>query len=96
MKKKKNWSVYIVRCKDNTLYTGISNNISHRLEAHNNGKGAKYINSARRPVKLMFVEEGYNVSGALKREYEIKRSGKIAKEKLIKVKTKAVKKRKKI
>lgn len=96
MKKKNNWSVYIVRCKDNTLYTGISNNVSHRIEAHNEGKGAKYITSARRPVKLVFVEEGYNVGDALKREYEIKHSGKSAKEKIVKAKTKVCKKRKKL
>jgi len=80
---KKKWSVYIVRCRDKTLYTGISNDVEKRVKAHNTGKGAKYIIPERRPVKLMYVEEGYDVGGALKRERAIKKSGKRAKEKLV-------------
>jgi predicted GIY-YIG superfamily endonuclease/Fe-S-cluster containining protein len=88
MKKKKNWSVYVVRCKDASLYTGISNDVKHRIKSHNSGKGAKYITAARRPVKLLYVEEGFDVGGALKREYAIKHSGKPAKELLVKRKRK--------
>jgi predicted GIY-YIG superfamily endonuclease len=88
MKKKKNWSVYIVRCRDGSLYTGISNDVKRRMEIHNTGKGAKYITPARRPVKLLYVEAGFCVGAALKRENAIKRSGKAAKETLVKTKKK--------
>lgn len=88
MKKKNNWSVYIVRCRDGSLYTGISNDVKQRMETHNTGKGAKYITSARRPVKLLYVEEGFDVGGALKREIAIKSSGKAAKEALVRAKKK--------
>lgn len=80
---KKNWAVYIVRCKDKTLYTGISKDVKKRIKAHNSGKGARYIIPKRRPVKLMYIEEGYDAGGALRRELSIKRSGKKAKEKLV-------------
>ncbi|MGD0566623.1 MAG: GIY-YIG nuclease family protein [Candidatus Goldiibacteriota bacterium] len=83
MPKKKNWSVYILRCADDTLYTGISNNVEKRIAAHNSGKGARYIIPARRPAALDYVEEGFDVGGALKREHAIKKSGRAAKEKLI-------------
>ena len=80
----KGWSVYVVRCADKTLYTGISNDVKKRVKAHNSGKGAKYIIPARRPVKLLYVEEGFDAGGALKRERQIKKSGKRAKETLVK------------
>jgi putative endonuclease len=83
-KRKKKWSVYIVRCKDSTLYTGISNDVKRRVSMHNKGRGAKYIIPARRPVELVYVEEGYTLPKAMKREIKIKRSGKFAKEKLTK------------
>jgi putative endonuclease len=85
-KKVKDWKVYVVRCADKTLYTGISNNVAERVKKHNSGRGAKYIVAERRPVKLVYVEEGFDVGGALKRELQIKRSGKAAKEKLVKKK----------
>ena len=47
---------YIVRCRDGTLYTGWTNNLEKRMEAHNSGKGARYTKS-RRPVKLVYYEE---------------------------------------
>ena len=62
--KKKQFSVYILKCKDETLYTGI------RL--HNQGKGAKYTKS-RRPVVLKYLETGFSHGNALRREVEIKR-----------------------
>ncbi|UXR45087.1 GIY-YIG nuclease family protein [Staphylococcus simulans] len=63
--------IYIVRCKDDTLYTGYTNNIQARIEKHNAGKGAKYTKT-RRPVVLVY-QEGYETkSEAMKREYEIK------------------------
>ena len=66
-----NWYVYIVECSDLTLYTGITTDIAKRIEAHNNGSGAKYTKS-RRPVVLKKSFECKNKSEALKLEYKIK------------------------
>jgi putative endonuclease len=88
IKKKKIWSVYMVRCKDGSLYTGISNDVPNRIKSHNSGRGAKYITAAKRPVKLEYLEEGFTYSGALKREYAVKHSGKAEKEALVKNKKK--------
>ena len=74
--------VYIVRCSDQTLYTGWTNHLKERIDAHNAGKGAKYT-KARRPVKLVYFETFEYKSDALKREYQIKQLKKIEKEKLI-------------
>ncbi|MBU0482917.1 MAG: GIY-YIG nuclease family protein [Proteobacteria bacterium] len=68
---KKKWYVYIVRCLDNTLYTGIARNLAQRIEQHNSNKGAKYTRS-RGPVTLVYAEEQHNRSEASKREYQIK------------------------
>ena len=65
------YAVYILRCADGTLYTGITNDLSHRLAAHNGGKGAKYTRS-RRPVELVYAEGQPDKSAALRRELEIK------------------------
>ncbi|MEA1917465.1 MAG: GIY-YIG nuclease family protein [Campylobacterota bacterium] len=66
------YSVYIVKCSDNTLYTGIAKDVTKRLDEHNNSsKGAKYT-KARRPVTLLHVEELEDRSSASKREYAIK------------------------
>ena len=62
---------YIVKCSDETLYTGWTNNLEKRLEAHNSGKGAKYTKT-RRPVKLVYFEEYDTKQEAMKREYAIK------------------------
>ena len=62
---------YIVKCSDETLYTGWTNNLKKRLEAHNSGKGAKYTKN-RRPVELVYFEEYDTKQEAMKREYEIK------------------------
>ena len=65
--------VYILTCKDNTLYTGITTDIEKRVEEHNNSeKGAKYTR-ARRPVVLSYSENAENRSEASKREYAIKK-----------------------
>lgn len=74
--------VYIVRCKDDTLYTGITKNLQKRIKEHNKGKGAKYTRG-RFPVRLCYVEEGAGVSWALKREREIKRLSRSRKQALI-------------
>ena len=64
--------VYIVKCSDNTLYTGIATDVDRRLIEHNTSdKGAKYTR-VRRPVELVFKEKLEDRSSACKREYEIK------------------------
>jgi len=66
--------VYIVRCSDDTLYTGIATELERRIEEHNGNtdKGAKYTRT-RRPVILVYSEEYIDRSSASKREYEIKK-----------------------
>lgn len=68
----KSWFVYILRCGDDTLYTGSTDDISRRLAAHNSGKGAKYTRG-RGPLELVYSEELPTHSDALKREFAIKR-----------------------
>lgn len=63
---------YIVECSDGTLYTGWTNNIEKRIEAHNEGKGAKYTKT-RLPVKLRYYETFQTKQEAMQREYQIKR-----------------------
>lgn len=66
------WYVYIINCsKDDTLYTGITNNLEKRIAAHNKGTGAKYT-KGRTPVTLIKYFECSNKSEALKLEYKIK------------------------
>ena len=62
---------YIVRCCDNTLYTGWTTDLDRRMEAHNSGKGAKYTRS-RRPVELIYAERFDTNQEAMRREWEIK------------------------
>ncbi len=73
---------YIVKCNDDTLYTGWTNDIEKRVEAHNAGKGAKYTKT-RRPVELVYWEEFETKEDAMKREYAIKQMTRKAKNKLI-------------
>lgn len=63
--------VYILRCSDDSLYTGWTNNLEKRVKAHSNGKGAKYT-KARLPIELVYFEEYENKIEAMKREYAIK------------------------
>jgi len=74
--------VYIVRCSDNTLYTGYTNDLDGRIESHNDGTGSKYTRS-RLPVFLKYYEEHKTKSSAMKREAEIKKLSRIEKIKLI-------------
>lgn len=62
---------YILKCKDETLYTGWTNDIKKRLKAHNTGKGAKYTKT-RRPVELVYLERFETKEEAMRREYAIK------------------------
>ena len=76
----KQWCVYIVRCADDTLYTGITNDLEKRITTHNAGTGAKYTKS-KRPVSLAYCEPAIDRSAASKREYQLKqlsRNGKLA------------------
>ena len=77
------WYLYILRCKDNTLYTGITTDLEKRLEAHRSGKGAKYTRG-RAPLELVYQESCGSHSNALKREAEIKKLPRTAKELLVK------------
>ena len=69
--KKERWSVYIVECADRTLYTGVAISVDERIDAHNEGRGARYTRG-RRPVRLRYREEGMSRADALRREHEIK------------------------
>jgi len=66
------WTVYILRCADGTLYCGVTNNIERRLTQHNSGKGAKYT-MRRGPVTLVYSEAAPDRSAAQKREAAIKK-----------------------
>lgn len=76
------WKLYILRCGDGSLYTGITTDVEKRLEAHRTGKGAKYTRG-RGPLELVYREECGDHSTALKRELEIKRLPREEKQKLI-------------
>ncbi len=73
---------YILQCKDDTFYTGWTNNLEKRIKDHNDGKGAKYT-KARRPVKLVYYETYETKKQAMKREYEIKQLSRKEKKELI-------------
>ena len=70
-----NYFVYILKCADETLYTGITVDLEKRIAAHNAGKGAKYTRG-RKPVYLFYSEECADRSSALRRESEIKKMSK--------------------
>jgi len=77
-----NWYVYILRCGDGTLYTGITDDVPRRLAAHRSGRGAKYTRG-RGPLEVVYTEQAPDKSAALRREYQIKRLTRQEKEKLI-------------
>jgi predicted GIY-YIG superfamily endonuclease len=74
--------VYILRCRDGSLYTGIAKDVLGRVKLHNEGRGAAYTRS-RLPVELLYQQEGLTHSEALVREAEIKRLPRSKKEKII-------------
>ena len=76
------WYLYILRCGDNTLYTGITTDVEKRFEAHKSGKGAKYTRG-RGPLELAYREECGTHSDALKREAQIKKLTREQKQALI-------------
>lgn len=81
METKKNYT-YMVRCRDGSLYTGWTNDLEKRIQAHNQGTGAKYTKT-RRPVELVYYEEYESKIQAMKREYEIKQLPKKKKEEMV-------------
>lgn len=76
------WFIYVLLCKDKSLYTGISNNLEQRIKDHQHGKGGKYTKS-HKVLKLLYCEQVPDRSSALKRELEIKSWPKSAKITLI-------------
>ena len=68
----KTWYLYILRCGDGSLYTGITDDVQRRLKAHSQGKGAKYTRG-RGPLELVHQESCGSHSDALKREIEVKK-----------------------
>jgi len=75
------WVVYMLRCSDGSLYTGITTDLKRRLDEHNSGKGAKYT-IFRTPVSPVYIELGHDQSSALSREAKIKSLSKDEKESL--------------
>lgn len=78
----KSWYLYILECRDGTLYTGITDDVERRLAQHNAGKGAKYTRG-RGPLKLVYQENCGGHSEASKREYAVHRMTRQEKLKLI-------------
>ncbi|HEY6528246.1 MAG TPA: GIY-YIG nuclease family protein [Cellvibrionaceae bacterium] len=79
------WSVYIVRCGDNSLYAGVAKDVAKRFAEHQSqgARCAKYL-KGRGPLVLVYQESVGDKSAALKREYALKQLSKIAKEQLVK------------
>lgn len=77
------WMVYILRCKDGSLYTGITKDFERRLDQHQKGLASRFTR-ARLPVVQVYEETGFDHSGALKREVGIKRLSRSGKLELIK------------
>lgn len=70
--KSSNWQVYLLRCRNGALYTGVTTDIVRRLRAHNSGRGAAYLRQ-HGPGELVYLEDASDRSAALKREAAIKR-----------------------
>ena len=76
------WYVYLVRCNDNSIYCGITNNLQQRMDKHHRGVASKYTR-VRLPVELVWYQEVNNKSTALRLEHAIKKLPKLDKEILI-------------
>jgi putative endonuclease len=76
------WLVYIIRCSDDSLYTGITTDMTRRFNQHAHGQGAKYFR-CRQPKQLIFIEIGHDRSSATKRELFIKKLSRLKKLQLI-------------
>ena len=79
---RKDWTVYILRCGDGSLYTGIAKDVRARVKQHSDGRGAAYTRT-RLPVKLVYQQEGLTRSEALIREAQIKAMPRSKKEEII-------------
>ena len=79
----KKWFLYILRCGDGSLYTGITTDVAARLEQHRSGKGAKYTRG-RGPLEVVYTESCEDHSAALKRELAVKAMPREEKEKMLK------------
>ncbi len=77
------WYIYIVRCNDGTLYTGITKDLDKRIHEHNSGDGGAKYTRFRRPVTLVYTEQVESRSDAAKREYQLKKMPLIKKNELI-------------
>ncbi|MGP4109138.1 GIY-YIG nuclease family protein [Virgibacillus sp. L01] len=82
-------TVYILKCNDNTLYTGYTNDLEHRVVMHEQGKGAKYTRG-RGPFQVVFVERFSTKEEALQKEYQVKQLTRKGKFQLIRDKLKEV------
>ncbi|WP_089139418.1 GIY-YIG nuclease family protein [Vibrio rumoiensis] len=78
----KDWHVYLIRTRANTLYCGITNDLQRRFEQHQSGKGAKYLRG-KGPLLLVWSQQVADKSSALKEEIRIKKLSKSSKEKLV-------------
>jgi putative endonuclease len=78
----RDWTVYILGCRDGSLYTGIAKDVRARVKQHNEGRGAAYTRT-RLPVKLLYQQDSMTHSEALVREAEIKRLPRARKEEII-------------
>jgi predicted GIY-YIG superfamily endonuclease len=76
------WVLYIIKCRDGTLYTGITNNLARRVKQHNDGSASRYTRS-RLPVKLVYQESCRGRSQALKKEFAVKSLSRKGKEEYI-------------
>ncbi|KOX94945.1 GIY-YIG nuclease family protein [Haloarcula rubripromontorii] len=76
------YHVYVLRCSDNTFYTGYTTDVERRVREHDAGDGAKYTRG-RTPVELIHVESFDSQSDAMSREYEIKQYSRAEKERLV-------------
>jgi len=77
-----NWQVYIILCTDDSLYTGITNDVARRFNQHADKQGAKYFRG-RQPKQLVYVETGHDRSSASKRESAIKKLPRLEKLQLL-------------
>jgi putative endonuclease len=76
------WSVYIILCSDDSLYTGITNDVRRRFGQHATGRGAKYFNG-RQPERLVYLEPGHDRSSATRREIYLKKLNRLQKTQVI-------------
>ncbi len=81
--KEHHWFVYMLRCNDNTFYTGITTNLQRRLNEHNSSTSTTRYTRARQPVTLVYTEPAKDRSTAASREYQIKKMPRKEKEQLL-------------